>query len=304
MQIMPYKPKEDYDDGLKLLAKSATTFLRDQNDDNLIIAIGPRNTGKSMLMLHMMQMFMGKEASVDYIGLNRQQFAEALKRAKDKPNLPRFCANDEANISKRDAMTKFNKRVIDLYYSIRGLKIFHFWCNPSLDMLDKPFIEELVKGIILITDKSDDRPRVYYYFRKKGILKILNKYGDLKLDTIKKVRKKYSWYRGWFRDYDGPLRAAYEEKKTARMNFKVDDFFNEYGNVDDKLSRKELKTALGISNDVTLWNYEQKLTETGALKENDIRRTATGRVFYSKECLKKFEDMAKENLKRGVSNLN
>ena len=303
MNIPPYEPNEKYDKGFKMLAEASTKFLKHRKDDNLILCVGGTNTGKSMLSLHMMQLYMGDQASIKYIGLDQSQFANALKAVKDKPTLPKFLCHDEANISKRDAMTRYNKSVIDLYFSIRGLRIFHWWNTPSLDMIDKPFVDEVLKGVILITDKSVHRPRVYYYFRQSGILKILKKYDNLKIDTIKRVRKKYAWYRGWFKDYNGYLRPAYEKKKQARMDCKVDDFYKEYGKVDDIFSKKDVKATLKISSDMTLWNYEKKLKKEGLLQEGDITTTPTGRKFYSKNCLEEFKELAKKNIKKGMGNI-
>lgn len=287
-----YDGTRKYDEVLDKVLASIDDALHTKGDDFLLLCCGTTGTGKSMLMLHALDKFLGKEAEVKYIGLNRHDFAKALDNATEKP-LPRFCANDEANISKRDSLTKYNKDMLDLYFSIRGLNIFHWWNNPSLDMLDKAFIEERIKGVIFITTKDIDRPRIYYYFRKIDLLKIWRKYGNLKLDLLKKVRKKYAYYRGWFKDYKGHLLQPYLAKKDYRMLEKVKEFSKKYGKREDLITRTEIRDMLQVS-DITIRKYQDEMLEKGILKDEDVIRTTSGRVKFSKKFLLVFEEFSKK----------
>ena len=260
-------------------------------DDFLLLCCGTPGTGKSMLMLHALDHYLKEKGSMDYVGLDKEDFAKALRNTKDQP-LPRFCANDEANISKRDSLAKYNKELIDLYLSIRGLRIFHWWNNPSLDILDKHFIEERIKGVIFIATKETKRPRVYYYFRKKDLLKMWEKYGNLKLNLLKKVKKQYAYYKGWFKDYNGPLKAAYMLKKNKRMDVKVDGFFDKYGLAEECINRAELKKITGLS-ESSIIRYEKEAIENGMIEEEDIIKSITGRVKYSKKIVDIFKEIAK-----------
>jgi hypothetical protein len=123
-----------------------------------------------------------------------------------------------------------------------------------VDIIDKPFIKDRVKGFILITTKDNDRPRIYYYFTKASLIKILDKYKNLDIKTINKVKKKYAVYRGWFKDYNGDLKIDYLNKKNPRMIEKVDDFFNKYGDdcivdEDSFVDTKFVSQATGYSRD-------------------------------------------------------
>lgn len=225
---MPYKPNQPFDDGFRFVIKAARKAIEEKNDDFLVIGVGFTGSGKSNQLLEGYEEFAGEEATVEQIALTRRDFATSLKRAKESKTA-RFVGYDEANVNKRDSLTKWNKKVLDLYWSIRGLRIFHWWCNPSLDFIDKPFIEERIKGVFFVFTKDVKRPRLYYYFRKKDILAVYEKAGDLKLKTLKKYGKKYAYYRGWFRPYKGRLLEDYLKKKEDRMEEKVEEFFDEYG---------------------------------------------------------------------------
>lgn len=224
----PYDRKRNYDIIYEKIIKGISKTLIRKDDDYVMLYAGATGSGKSNLMLWGYELFDPEGCDHSFIGLDRQTHAVALKNAADKKQ-PRFCADDEANVSKRDAMTKYNRQRIDLYLAIRGLNIFHAWCNPSVEMLDKAFIEERIKGMVYVLTKDVDRPRVYYYFTKKGILKMLEDCGNLKQKTIKDNGEKYAYYKGWFRKYEGNLLKPYLAKKEDRMSTKVTEFFEEYG---------------------------------------------------------------------------
>ena len=299
MIIMPYKKDQPFDDGLRFVLATAKKCIMNENskDDFTLLNCGHRGTGKSTLSLHIEDSYLGDEASVDYIGLNPSDFAKAIKAASDKP-LPRFCNNDEGNLSKRDTQNRYNKDVLDLYYSIRGKQIFHIWNNPSLDIIDKKFIEDIIKGVILITGKDNTRPRIYFYFRKMDILRIWEKYESLSIRLLKKVAGEYAYFRGWFKNYNGKLLKPYEEKKSKRMTEKVDLFFEKYGDIaeDGYTKQFEMVKQLGVTL-MTFSKYLKKLQEAGIVKPEHIRITPTNRKYIKSELIEEFRKAMKEHNK-------
>jgi hypothetical protein len=221
-----------------LINKLALPLLTEKDDDILVLCVGETGSGKSMLMLHAYDEFAGEEAIIDNISFNRENLADNLDRIKSLPKHLRFNGYDEANVSKRDATTKFNKALLDVYYTIRGLNIFHWWSNPSLEMIDKPFIKDRVTGVFLITTKSMDRPRTYYYFKKEKLLQIFKKYNNLDYETLNRVKKKYASYKGWFKDYTGVLKQPYLDKKNPRMDEKLLEFKAKFGTKVDRRGSK------------------------------------------------------------------
>ena len=157
-------------------------------------------------------------------------------------------------------------------------------------MIDKPFIKDRLKGCFLITTKSIDKPRIYYYFDQNGLLRILDKYKNLDFKTIRKVRKKYAVYKGWFRDYKGPLRQPYLNKKNPRMHEKVDEFFAKYG-AKYNLDNGKVLTA-GKLKDLTYYSttHIQRLVGQGVLVGGvDYEVGSMPRRFFEHSILKIYD---------------
>jgi len=283
----------------KKLVPSLKDYIGTSDDDYLLIAIGDTGTGKSSLFLHILEQYLGEKLTENLIGLDKQQIADALQSA-SKMDHPRGWLCDEANFSKRDSMTKFNKELIDMYLSIRGLNILHLWCNPTLDMIDKFFVEEKIKGVFLCTSKIDGK-RPYYFFEKNAILQILNKYKDLKISTISKVKKKYASYKGWYEKYDGPLNKRYLEIKQKRMQAKIDGFQEKWG-TSEWIKATDVAKEMGRSS-TTLTRYLKELSKQEKMKEGvDWKWSGTLKLFH-KDSIAKLKAYQKEISKVWTKNL-
>jgi hypothetical protein len=287
MIVVPYGEGK-FDPGLKFVIKTIKDAITGKEDDFLLLNFGFRGTGKSTITLHIEDEYLGEEADVKYIGLNPADFANALKFATDKP-LPRFCSNDEANVNKRNSQRTYNKDLLDLYYSIRGKQIFHVWNNPSMDVIDKPFIEDIIKGAIFCVSKETKRPRLYYYFRKEDLLRIWEKYEHLSVRLMKRVKEEYAYYRGWFKDYDGNLLGPYKAKKEGRMDEKVNSFHEKYGESNTEyLKPIKLCNEIGVSRP-TIEKYILTLQAEGKVADDDIRITVTGHKLFSRNLVNKLK---------------
>jgi len=286
-----YHRDRGYDDMFHKLILRTQNSLTEKDDDFMLMCFGPTGTGKSGLMLHAYELYDEENCTVDNVGLNPKDFATALYKAKDDEEGKRFCGNDEANISKRSHSSKYNKDILDLYFSIRGKKIFHWWNNPSLDMIDKPFIEEKIKGFIFIATKDVHRPRVYYYFTQTTLLKFYEKFGSLKLNVLKKNARHHADWKGWFRKYDGKLLKAYLEKKDTRMDEKLEDFYLQYG-TGDKLTLRDMGKQLGIVHK-TVKDYLSKLE---LKEEEDYVVNSIGRKTYTKAAFEKLKEYCKSKI--------
>lgn len=243
---------------------------RATDNDVLILSVGETGSGKSMLNLHIGNILGGDNFSIDCISLDPETFANTLHHVKSLTGI-RVLLNDEANINKRASMSTYNRDTLNVYMSIRGLNIIHLWCNPSLDLIDKAFVKERLNGVILVLNTGGINTRVYYYFSKNAILQILMKYNNLELATLRKVRKKYAIFRGWFKDYKGNLKEEYNNKKQLRMNNVVDNFFEKYGSKGNNVDLIKLTTIgknLNIT-ETTVKKWLVKMHESGLLKEEE-----------------------------------
>lgn len=220
------------DKALVKLVKRVRKVVNDEDDDYLLICAGLTGTGKSTLMLHAMEVFTGGDINLDYVALDREGFADSLSQVLNEKGESRYLCYDEANVNKRGAMTNFNKELIDLYFSIRGLNIFHWWNNPSLDMIDKPFIEDVVNGIIFIGDKSDSN-RKYHFLTRKKLLDFYNDHkSNLSNAALKQDVSQYSNFTGAFNAYEGSVWEDYLEMKEGRMEYKAERFRDRWGSED------------------------------------------------------------------------
>jgi len=217
---------DDGTDGIlkKVLIPQVKSHMQRSNDDCLILTVGTTGTGKSHLNMHMVENYSYGKADIGQVCLNREDFALNLDRvAKMEDVDKKVLLFDEFDAARRQGSSKWNIQIIDTFFKIRGLKIFHLWCCPSLEWIDRKFVTERIRAIIFIDDKREGS-RDYYYISNFDtdmmVVKILDEFGDLSLPTLRKVAKnphKFVKYRGWFRRYDGYLRSAYDEKKDEKM---------------------------------------------------------------------------------------
>lgn len=273
---------KDYDEGLAHLANLTKDTIINNNDDALFLAVGDTGTGKSSLLMHFYELYAGYEnMSVDNISFNKDSFTKALGKvtAADVPTHHKVLFNDEANISKRDAMSKYNKEMIDLYFSIRELNILHLWANPSLEVIDKVFTEERIRGVFFVTTKDRKRPRVYYFFKKKALIKILQIFGKLSLDVLRR-NKDLASYKGHFRAYKKDIWTAYIAKKKERIADKVSTFIENNGTKENLMSMTQLTKKVGISAD-SFYKYEP---EYGFKEGEDYVRSTMGDIKYTESA--------------------
>jgi ABC-type dipeptide/oligopeptide/nickel transport system ATPase component len=280
-----------YDENFERLAEKIRHERLGNDDDVMLLIVGETGTCKSAFALHLGSLIGKENFTIDNVSIDKETFPGMLSHVKQIRH-PRVAVNDEANINRRNALTKYNKNVLEVYLAIRGFNIVHLWNNPSLEILDRPFVEERINGVILITTKSKDKPRIYYYFPKAGIIKILDKYKNLKIPTLKKVRRKYAAFRGWFRDYNGDLKEAYLKKKNERMNAVVDNFFDQHGEKDEYTYKgTDIARELGM-NPNTMSKRAKQLVERGIWKVGVHVKNCPLGFAYNKKAV----DSMKEHL--------
>lgn len=295
MIITPYDKTKSYDFGAEFLCKMAKKACFEKDNDMLTLVVGKTGSGKSNLGLWLQYIYMGDEADIKLIALTRKSFADGLKYIKSRPQ-PRFLMYDEANVSKRDSLASWNKEIIDLYLSIRGKNIWHLWNNPSLDYIDKQFIKERVTGVIYVRGQNRDG-RFYYYYKQKDILAILDKYDNLYLDTIDKVRDRYAFFRGWFNEYNGPLKQKYLEMKENRMDEKIDLFAEKYGS-NEGYGFQESARMLKVHYTTLRKYFDEGLSNGEIIQGSDFYISCVGKYILSKELLEKLRIKMIDNQNR------
>ncbi len=284
-----------FDPNLKKGIEYIRDHIKDKDDDFLMLIIGNPGTGKSNLGEHILEEYTRENLSVDLVAFSQDEFATTLKKVSMMAQ-PKALLYDEANVQKRDSLSKWNKRLLDLYYTIRGENILHIWANPSLNMIDAVFIKERIKAVIFVKGNEVNKPRLYWYFRKNDFMRILTKYETLDINILNRVKGEYAYYRGWFKKYDGKIADDYLKKKNARMKSKIDDFYADFAktdiNGDVKLTVTELANKLGVTT-ATINRYirDKKLVQG----EHFVVSLTGNKIFNSTSEVRCIE-IIKENL--------
>jgi len=254
---VPYYPKKmasfTVDPLTTMIVRKARNLLHEKEDDFVLMVVGTPGSGKSDLGMNIYNIYDPEGCSVDYIGLDKEDFSHAIQAAKNKEH-PRFLMYDEANVTRGDHASKYYKDLMKLYQAIRKLEIFHVWNNPSAKKTPREFIEERIKAFIFIYEKVTHRPRKFYFFTKEQLLKLYDvAKGDLSHPKIMEYGPEIANHIGWFKKYEGDLRKAYDRKKDSRMDIVVEKFFDAHGKL-DTMSADQVGKLLGYSgNAVRNW---------------------------------------------------
>lgn len=304
MFIAPYVKDRPFDDVLPRKIRRALQRIDEENDDRRWAIIGETGSGKSGLALYIISEILADKACKENIALSREDFADNLSWVSKEPK-PRVLLYDEAHIIARESMTTFNRDFLKTYLTIRGKNIFHLWATPSLELLDKSLLKDCINNVILVLkNRRKDlpghkkKPRRYYYFTKKSILRFWEKYQTLDINVLTRVRGEYANYRGWFFEYAGSLKEDYLKVKDARQSLHIEEFAKKYGN-HQELNLTELGKELNVSHD-SAKNYVREFLFEG----EHYTRNLAGRYSVKPEAVEilKAKLIEKHNLRRSEPN--
>jgi len=283
---------QGHDDVLPKLIDKVKDQIINHDDDILYCIIGMTGTGKSMLGLHIHELYMGEEASADYIALEQSTYAKVYGEVIDKPQ-PRIAVYDEGNVNRRSSLSKFNKSIMDLFMKNRDLNIFHLWATPSLQQLDQYFVKERIRGVFYCPSRTGNI-RPYYFISRNRMLQILKKYNSLDENLLRKVVKSYALYKGWYKDYQGPIRPAYNELKKSEAYESSKEWTKTWTKKkEENLTSAEVTQELGISSD-SLRRYKRE----GLTEGEDYTMSEAGRYLYTPQSIDKLRQIMRENYKR------
>lgn len=279
-----YDWKSPVDDALKQYILKQKKDMLDNEDDRLFIIVGETGAGKSMLAFHLLEIY-EPDLKMDYIVQERKDFAGALKKVKDQyvrgeRNL--YLWFDEADTDNLEQQARWNKKLFSMYMKLRKLSILHVWCFPSLKAMDRRFVEEKVRGVFFCYDKAKNRPRNYVFFNKKAILSMIDADIRLNIPNLKKARKKYGYWMGYYKDYQGKLRKAYDEKKVHSMSDAVDEFADEFSREGKKSSAKSTHDNM-VDNERKGVHTPSTLAKVLGVTDNAVRQRI--RKLYRKGIL-------------------
>lgn len=265
MIIDKYEKGRPFGKYFGVMVNSMNKAIREKDDDTILIITGTTGSGKSNLGLWTYEdVFSNPE--IEQVALTQQDFAKALKRATTLPRGNRYLQYDEGKLNRRQWQQQWSQDLLEIYHDCRGLNIFHIWCTAYPNLLDREFIKERVKGLAFIFTKDKHRPRQFYYFTKRDLLRFLEKNQKITTDLLKKYGKSFAHLHSWFTKYEGPLARAYLDKKEDRMTEQVEKFFEKYGQ-GESFSLLQASKLLRV-NDDTLRKYATMALKEGLLPES------------------------------------
>lgn len=233
-----------------------------RDNDFLLLIIAEAGKGKSNLGLWTYEMI-EPQPSIDQIAITQEDCANGLDNATKTP--VRFFMYDEGKINRQGWQDKFYQKLLSVYHDIRGLNIFHIWCNAYPSKLPLHFIEERVKGVIYIY-KDCGNHRRFYYFTKKRITKFLEQNKELNIPLLNKYGESHAFLDSYFTEYDGKLKQEYLAKKDVRMKDVIADFKAEFGN--KTMTIADVVRRIGMKRDY-INKYLEEMVEKEEIVEHE-----------------------------------
>lgn len=264
---------------------SSVIGKHEKDDDFVLIIAGSAGSGKSSLGLHAYTLSCD-DPRVEQIALTKQDLASAFKRTSHQTGF-RYVQYDEGKLNKREWNSEWSRDLMEMYHDIRGKNIYHVWCTAMPNLLDREFIDSRVKGFVFVYTKGK-RFRRFLYFTKADILRFMDANDNkLSIKLLKRHGKSFARLDSYFVKYQGDLWIAYKQKKDERMDERIEEFYNKYGQgpltslpqysadraVDERTSKKWFA-----------WGVEAKLLEEG----RDYKKNGIGRVELTakgQECM-------------------
>jgi len=186
--------------------------LKNRDWDNVVIVVGDEGTGKSTLLLHILDYWntikYGKvlKEHIKFINLDIGAWADSLANC-EKVDIN--VLDESGDLSGRRAMSKLNVAVSRAYQIIRGDNINSFLALPDLFWLDGFFTKRRARGMIYVYKRG----RFAYWSRDK-LRKIIDLNANRVLKSVWVVKP--SFY-DTFPKYKGILLQPYMDKKKLYM---------------------------------------------------------------------------------------
>lgn len=281
--IIEPEPGRKYDAAFESLMKGVRK-RQSKGDDYLLFISGDTGSGKSTLATHALEIVYGPDFDIDQMALSTEEFARALKTAKETDK--KYIVYDEAFVNRRRWNSDTNNSLIELYFKIRAMSIFHIWCNPSVEIIDKVFTKERIKALIYVYPSAPNVwPKRYAFIPKDNIIQIITEHKSLEQAVLHKYAHRYARYIGYFAQMSAPIWAKYCKKKDSAVDFAADEFISKFGANDFKYRKSHIAREAGVhARTIEAWFIN--LQKKGLIEENKhFIHNANGFALFNKEGL-------------------
>lgn len=212
--------------------------------DFVLIITGDTGTGKSMLSLHIIELWyrviLGKEITPEHIKQINTDYKKWVVNFRDlEPYDINIYDEGATALDSKDAMNRLSKDLSKLFNVFRSKRFFTVIVLPSYFNLNKYFRENRLRSLMWV-DK-----RGHYRFISKVGVKYLNAYNER--TPFKNMNRGRPFFTGNFKDYNGILREPYEAMKDSGVDeilAQVIESTNNNMNVEKTLFELHNKTIL------------------------------------------------------------
>lgn len=210
-----------------------------QDNDTVGAIVGFEGISKTTLGLHIYEHWNKinfgevKPSDIKYIGLTKEQFAQAIAGAK-KNGMPVF---DEAgSLNNRRTLSRFNTAMMEAYQVIRADRLFTLLILPDFFSLDSYFRRHRVKFLICVYARG----RCAFWGRD-DLVKI-NAYNETRLIKSPWIVKPRFY--DTFPKYDGVLKEQYEELKRKKVKETREELPSVFSGKTPKVSRTAVENKI------------------------------------------------------------
>lgn len=212
------------------------THLYKLNYDYPLIIVGDTGNGKSMLALHLYELWnkviLNKEVTeenIKDISIDRHEWLKNFK------TLEACDCNvfDEGitGLYSKEAMNSFARSLEKLYQVFRKKRYFTIILIPDFFMLTKFFRDHRARGLIHVNKRGE------YKFYTKDRIRWINAYNENKVH--KKLDCTKPFFESGFPDYKGVLRKPYDKKSMEGVDGILDEIIQDTKPKENPLNKRD-----------------------------------------------------------------
>lgn len=257
------------------------TKLHKSGWDNTLIVSGDEGTGKTNLVLNVMDYWDNKKygevkpEAIKRLGMDKLAFARALKLAK-KGDVVNY--DESGELSNKRQLNKFNFLITTSYQVIRNENLFTILTIPDLFELNPFFTKRRARGLIVVYKRGS-----FAYWDKKRLRKIV----DYNANRVRKSawRVKPLFYDN-FPTYNGILKEPYEALKDRHTAKIREEIYNKLKEEMPKDKTTEIliraKAALGTQKTAEIFGID-KTTVNRKIREAKAVEEEYNNIAFSEE---------------------
>jgi len=256
--------------------------LINRDQDRLWIIDGLEGSGKSTIAMQFCK-YVDPTFCIDDVCMNSEDLDRGIRKAKPHTCKAKLLDEGFLGLSSRGAMSKANKKLIQLLMQARQKNLFLVVAIPSIFMLDRYASLHRSKALIHVTEKRGKYMfhAFNYNFKKKLILE-----GSKGMSYGKTIKQMPLKCRGHFFGNYVIDEKLYRAKKIRALNNPVDSEMSE-----EAISRNKLIYLLHMEYNLTGVDVQKLMEDYGI----EIQVRQVQRIIKREKEIKKEEEKDEKN---------